>query len=559
MKLKETKFTNNVFFTMYLLAKETFSRYFNSKSIVTPPQRIDDYELVGLLHSPEFHESHKIYTYQNPNKEKVVVKVWKNSLRNYDYYSLEKEAVYINLLEEMIKNSSQFFSNDKRLFKPLELVDTKENDEYFALITKYIDGVELRTKGVTEQIRIYLDSINFLYSLEKRLIAEDRKKIKNKTILSIFVSYFFILGLSLIQNIKHSKQIILSTRFFIRSLPALIIKRKDRSIAHQDLHTKNILVNIDSVTIIDPGNLMVGHRHNDLAITLVHEWQNKEFRDLLISSINDEIIKDDNDRKVFFGLLVYHTTHLLSMQAMKKNSKYYLEILRYVDKNYKRTYILNILRKIRSYFTKVFWPKSGYSLFPISSKFGYDRGTPIDRYYINKFLQDNKMYISGRCLEIGNNDYTVKYGETRVSRSDVLDIDVNNKSANIHGDLRNLDKIADNTYDTIILTHTLGVIDDFNSAIKECYRILKPSGKILVTVSAMGVAQDIKQSYWRFTETSLGYSFSKFFRDIKVFSYGNVLSGQAFWVGVSAEELTPNELEENDKRYAVIVGLTAEK
>lgn len=557
--IRYNRFTNNALFTYYLLIKDILSRYLYKKKRIVPPSKIDEYELVSTLHIPEFHDSHEIYLYKNPQRKKAVVKIWSNSIKNYDYYSLNKEALYIDLLENLIGKLPESLGNDSRVFEPLKFVRIKETKEYFALITEYIEAVELRSMDLNEQVTIYIETVSFLRKLRVKLSRHEEELLKHKTTVSLFVSYVFILCLAVINNPKQSTSIISAGRVFLKSIPALFRTRKDTSIVHQDLHTKNILVNEKSITIIDPGNLMIGHRHHDLAITLVHEWKNRELTNSLISRINNSLLPKEDDKKVFLGLLVYHTTHLLTMESMEKMGKYYLDILKYTLNNSSKSKIINLLRKIRAYLTRFIWPKSSYSLYPISDKFGYDRGTPIDRYYINNFLKENKELISGHCLEIGNNEYTIKYGETRVNKSDVLDIDLNNKMANLHGDLRNLHEIATNTFDTIVLTHTLGVIDDFDSAIKECHRILKPKGKILVTVSAMGVAQDIKLSYWRFTETSLGYSFKKYFNNVKAVSYGNVLSGQAFWVGLSAEELAPNELDTNDKRFAVIVGLTAEK
>ena len=37
---------------------------------------------------------------------------------------------------------------------------------------------------------------------------------------------------------------------------------------------------------------------------------------------------------------------------------------------------------------------------PISRKFGFDRGCPIDRYYINSLLKQNQSLITGSVLEI---------------------------------------------------------------------------------------------------------------------------------------------------------------
>lgn len=209
---------------------------------------------------------------------------------------------------------------------------------------------------------------------------------------------------------------------------------------------------------------------------------------------------------------------------------------------------------------KTLYPKEAYFLFPVrmtkplSTKYGFDRGTPVDRFYIELFLANNAEYIHGTCLEIGNNEYTLRFKGNRVVKSDVLDVDTKNKKATIHGDIRNLSHVPSNTYDCIILTHTLGIIDDHESAAREVIRILKPGGTLLITVSAMGVAQNPERCYWRYTPAALKYLFGKYIpsKDIIVSSYGNVLSGQAFWVGFAAEELTSQELELSDPRYPVI-------
>lgn len=227
--------------------------------------------------------------------------------------------------------------------------------------------------------------------------------------------------------------------------------------------------------------------------------------------------------------------------------------------------IFIVASRFRAIFNRILKPKDDYflarSLNPISNKFGFDRGKPIDRYYIEKFLKNSQRYIRGHCLEIHDNNYTLKYGKNKVTKSDVLDIDTNNKLANIYGDLRRLNNIKDNTYDCLLITHTLGMIDDYESAIKECWRILKPSGTLIATVSSIGPVYDIERNYWRFTEASIRYIFKKYFNERKLYihSYGNILSAQAFWVGLSTEELTNQELNYNDPHFSIIIALRATK
>ena len=59
---------------------------------------------------------------------------------------------------------------------------------------------------------------------------------------------------------------------------------------------------------------------------------------------------------------------------------------------------------------------------PISQEFGYDRGRPIDRYYVETFLARQAADIRGRVLEIGDNSYTRRFGGDRVTVSDVLHV-----------------------------------------------------------------------------------------------------------------------------------------
>ena len=216
--------------------------------------------------------------------------------------------------------------------------------------------------------------------------------------------------------------------------------------------------------------------------------------------------------------------------------------------------MISLLLQIRAHFTRWLVPAS---LKPLSSKFGFDRGTPIDRYWIESFIKENHRHIHGRVLEITDAYYTEKFGGIRVTRSDVLDINPKNKKANIHGDLRSLKQIKANTYTCIILTHVLGLIDDVHAAAKECYRILKPGGTLLFTSSCLGPILNEKV-YWRFTPDSINYVFKRF-RKKEIRTYGNILAGQAFWVGMAQEDLTSSQLSHNDPRFPVIVTLRATK
>ena len=91
---------------------------------------------------------------------------------------------------------------------------------------------------------------------------------------------------------------------------------------------------------------------------------------------------------------------------------------------------------------------------PLSEHYGRERGTPVDRYYIERFLEAERDAITGRVLEVLNRDYTERFGSA-VDRADVLDVDPSNRDATIVADLAAADAIPSDAFDCFVLTQTL--------------------------------------------------------------------------------------------------------
>ena len=202
---------------------------------------------------------------------------------------------------------------------------------------------------------------------------------------------------------------------------------------------------------------------------------------------------------------------------------------------------------------------------PIDGDFGFRWGQPIDRYYIEKFLQQHASDIYGHVLEVANNYYTQRFGGSRVSRSDILHYVHGNSQATIVADLTDAREIPSNAFDCIILTQTLQFIYDLRAAAQTLHRILKPGGTLLVTCH--GISQisqyDMQHwgEYWRFTSLSVRKLFTGIFptNSVAVQAYGNVLAGTAFLHGLTVQDLRREELDYHDPAYEVIVGLRAFK
>lgn len=218
------------------------------------------------------------------------------------------------------------------------------------------------------------------------------------------------------------------------------------------------------------------------------------------------------------------------------------------------------------------WPPVGIVRFgsfrrltPISPIFAIDRGFPIERYYIEKFLSVNSSDIRGRSLEMGDDFYIQKFGQGRVKKIDVLNV-VESKQATIVADLTCADNIPSNSFDCIIFTQSLQMIYDMHAALKHLHRILKPGGVLLLTshgISKIGrhLGRDSWGEYWHITTQSAKRLFAETFpkADVKVGAYGNVLSAVCALHGLASTEISQRELDYMDPDFEVIVTVRAVK
>lgn len=198
---------------------------------------------------------------------------------------------------------------------------------------------------------------------------------------------------------------------------------------------------------------------------------------------------------------------------------------------------------------------------PISDDWGFDRGQPLDRYYIDHFVARHRTDIRGHVCELLNTEYTRRFGDDRVTRSDVLDIDPGNTTATIVDDLTAPTRLPRDTFDCFILTQTLSYIHACGPALGHAYAATKPGGIVLVSVPSTIRYHREPEDHWRFTIDSL----SRLVREhcpgavSTVTAHGNVLVAASFLYGLASAELSPFELEHHDPRFPVVITARIQK
>jgi SAM-dependent methyltransferase len=203
-----------------------------------------------------------------------------------------------------------------------------------------------------------------------------------------------------------------------------------------------------------------------------------------------------------------------------------------------------------------------WSARPISRSFGFDRGTPVDRHFVDRFLTAHAGDVFGRTLEIGDDSYTAQYGGSRTTHRDILHVDASNPRATIVGDLSGAVDLPADVFDCAVITQTLHLIQDVRSALVKLHRSLRPGGVLLVTVPAVSqISQDEWAAtwYWGFTTRSLRRLADSVFGSdaVVVETFGSPAATVSFLHGVAAEEVPPTVLEMQDTARPTLLGLRA--
>jgi hypothetical protein len=203
-------------------------------------------------------------------------------------------------------------------------------------------------------------------------------------------------------------------------------------------------------------------------------------------------------------------------------------------------------------------------LAPISRDNGYDRGTPIDRWYVEEFLRRHSSDIRGDVLDFYDDRNTRLFGSD-VRSVEVLHRTPGHPTATVAADLTDAPQLGSERFDCVVLTQTLHIIYDMRAALETVHRLLRPGGVVLATfpgITQLSVDEaDEWSDSWRFT----GASAQRFFEErfpaslVRTEVWGNVLAATAFLQGVAAEELRRRELEHLDPLFEVLIAVRARK
>jgi SAM-dependent methyltransferase len=196
---------------------------------------------------------------------------------------------------------------------------------------------------------------------------------------------------------------------------------------------------------------------------------------------------------------------------------------------------------------------------PFSTSYGFDRGTPIDRYYLDAFFRANQALITGRVLEVQLPSYTKRFGQ-RVEQSHSVDINPQ-FGATYTCDLADAPQIPSDYYDCFLLPNTLQHVETLRPALQTMLRVTKPGGTMLASAAGFLPLIPDGADFWRLSAQGWRRLLAEEWPDceLAVESHGNCLAAIAAMHGLAQEELSVEELDAEDPRYPVLVTIRCRK
>jgi len=191
---------------------------------------------------------------------------------------------------------------------------------------------------------------------------------------------------------------------------------------------------------------------------------------------------------------------------------------------------------------------------PLSDIHGFDRGTPVDRYYIERFLKLNSALIRGSAAELKDDGYVRRFGGSAVTKCEIIDIDRSNARATLLADLTVRRSLPQERFDCVICTQAVQFFTSIESALGNFWQSIRPGGALLLTAPAVGrLSVSIPGiDYWRLNPPGVRLLFDSWDGEVTITSFGNMRACLAMLLGEAAEELTQEELETQDPAFPLI-------
>jgi len=146
---------------------------------------------------------------------------------------------------------------------------------------------------------------------------------------------------------------------------------------------------------------------------------------------------------------------------------------------------------------------------------------------LRKYLHRTVPYLQGRLLDAGCGSQPYR---DIFQCDEYVAVDISPTfTPDIVGDLRNMEAIGNQSFDSVLSNQVLEHVDDADRVVAEMYRVLRPGGYLCVTVPFISRLHGMPHDYWRFSISGLRYLLEKHgFEVVLIEPMGGFLTTQCY-------------------------------
>lgn len=128
----------------------------------------------------------------------------------------------------------------------------------------------------------------------------------------------------------------------------------------------------------------------------------------------------------------------------------------------------------------------------------------------NKLIKNWARFIKGNVLSVGSgtdDDGTGRAYRTYFTEANSYTTSepFENEYCDLVLDVRDMGSIDTASFDAVFCYCVLEHVDDFAAGFRECCRVLKSGGKLILGLPFMQKMHKVPQDFWRFTEYAIRY------------------------------------------------------
>lgn len=206
------------------------------------------------------------------------------------------------------------------------------------------------------------------------------------------------------------------------------------------------------------------------------------------------------------------------------------------------------LRKVlQNVFASVFRWCWRHKLLPISSDFGWSRGTPVGRYYVNKFVAEKAARLGGTILEFGESRYKACFKTVHCYQ--VIDV-FPGPSVDYVCDIHDVSSVPEHHFDVIVCTQVLEHVERPVDALRQLHKLLKQDGHLICTVPFLAHIHYVPTDFYRFSIDAICSALEiAGFEVLEARNSGNALVTLGSLLGFCAEDFDEKEMSVVDGIY----------